>query len=66
MELVTDEKEALSIDLTQAKEEIKKVNFSIKEGIQYRYELTSWSFETGSLKHSRGSSYLLQMVRIAA
>ena len=37
MELVTDDREALSIDLTQSKEEIKKVNFSVKEGIQYRY-----------------------------
>jgi len=40
MELVTDEKEPLCIDLTQSKEEIKKVNFSVKEGIQYRIRIS--------------------------
>lgn len=40
MELVTDEKDSLAIDLTLPREEIKKVNFSVKEGISYRIRIS--------------------------
>jgi Rho GDP-dissociation inhibitor len=40
MELVSDQKDGLAIDLTLPKEEIKKVNFSVKEGIQYRIRIS--------------------------
>lgn len=40
MELVTEEREGLCLDLTLPKDEIKKVNFSVKEGIQYRIRIS--------------------------
>lgn len=40
MELLCDEKSGLAIDLTASKEEIKKVNFSVKEGISYRIRIS--------------------------
>jgi len=40
MELVTTEKDGLVIDLTLPPEEIKKVNFTVKEGIQYQIRIS--------------------------
>jgi len=40
MELVTEERDGLCLDLTLPKDEIKKVNFSVKEGIQYRIRIS--------------------------
>jgi len=40
MELVMEGREGFCFDLTLPKDEIKKVNFSVKEGIQYRIRIS--------------------------